>query len=182
MEFKNLIKRAFLPKKKLKKFLPTHEKIKEQKLLKIFGNFLHKREIWSLSRKKVLGGVFIGIFVACLPMPLQMVLASLLAIIFNVNLPISFALIFITNPLTMPPLFFFEYQIGKWILQPENPVEFNFDSMYDNFDDIALCLYLGSIILGLILAFVSRFIVNFLWIRTVRKDRKTSQNRYISEE
>lgn len=162
-----------MPRKRLKKILPSHEKIIEQKLLKIFGRFLHKREIWSLSRKKVLGGVFIGIFVACLPMPLQMVLASLLAIIFNMNLPISFTLIFISNPLTMPPLFYFEYQIGKLIIKPENPIEFNFDSMYDNFGDIAISLWSGAIIVGLFSAVICYILVNFFWIYSVKKDRSS---------
>jgi len=161
-----------LPRKKLKKILPSHQKIKEQKFLKIFGKFLHKKEIWSLSRKKVVLGVFIGIFVACLPMPLQMVLASLLAIIFNANLPISFILIFISNPITMPPLFYLEYQIGKQIIKPENPIEFNFDSMYDNFADIALCLWTGAIVLGVFTSVITGILINFLWIYTVRKNRR----------
>jgi len=164
-----------LPRKKLKKFLPTHEKIKEQKILKIFGSFLNKSEIWSLSRKKVVFGVFIGIFVACLPMPLQMVLASFLAIFFNANLPISFILIFISNPLTMPPLFYFEYQIGKLIIQPENPIEFDFDSMYDNFGNIALSLWSGALVVGIFSAVTCTILVNFFWIYTVKKDRKNSQ-------
>ncbi len=163
-----------MPKKKLKKILPTHEKIKEQKFLKVFGNFIHKREIWSLSRKRVVVGVLIGIFVAALPMPLQMVLASLLAIIFNANLPISFALIFISNPITMPPIFYFEYQIGKLITKPENPIEFEFESMYDNFADIAITLWTGAIIVGVFSSIVCAIIVNFLWIYTVRKNRKNS--------
>ncbi|XOB61110.1 DUF2062 domain-containing protein [Campylobacterota bacterium DY0563] len=161
-----------MPRKRLQKILPTHEKIKEQKLLKIFGNFLNKREIWSLNRKKVIGGVFIGIFVACLPMPLQMVLASILAIFFNMNLPISFALIFISNPLTMPALFYFEYQIGKLLIKPENPIEFNFHSMYDNFEEIALCLWSGAIVVGLFSAVVCYVLVNFFWIYSVKKDRR----------
>ena len=41
--------------------------------------------IWSLSRKKILGGVFIGMLVAFIPMPFQMVLVACLAILFNVN-------------------------------------------------------------------------------------------------
>lgn len=164
-----------MPKKKLKKVLPSHEKIKKQKFLKIFGSFLHKREIWSLSRKKVVAGVFIGIFVACLPMPLQMVLASFLAILFNANLPISFALIFISNPLTMPPLFYVEYQIGKLIINPKNPIEFNFDSMYDNFNQIALSLWSGAIIVAIFSSVVCALLVNFFWIYSVRKNRKMSQ-------
>ena len=161
-----------MPRKKLKKILPTHEKIKEQKFLKIFGKFLYKREIWSLSRKRVVLGVLIGIFVACLPMPLQMVLACFLAIVLNANLPISFILIFISNPLTMPPIFYFEYIIGNLFLKPKNIVEFNFDSMYDNFDQIALSLWTGAIIIGIFSSVICAILVNFFWIYTVKKDRK----------
>lgn len=164
-----------MPRKKLKKILPSHQKIQEQKFLKIFGRFLQKREIWSLSRKKVVLGVLIGIFVACLPMPLQMVLASLLAIFLNANLPISFALIFISNPLTMPPLFYFEYQIGKLIVQPKNPIKFEFDSMYDNFSDIALSLWTGALVVGVFTSVVCAILVNFLWIYTVRKNRRNGK-------
>ncbi len=161
-----------LPRKRLKKILPTHQKIQEQKFLKIFGNLLYKKGLWSLSRRKVILGVFIGIFVACLPMPFQMVLATLLAIVFNANLPISFLLIFISNPLTMPPLFYFEYQLGKLIFQPSSAIEFSFDSMYENFDQIALCLWTGAFALGVFSAFISMYSVNILWIRSVRKSRK----------
>ena len=161
-----------MPRKRLKKVLPTHEKITKQKFLKIFGEFIHKRELWSLSRRKVVGGVLIGVFVACLPMPLQMVLATFLAIYFNVNLPISFTLIFISNPFTMPPLFYFEYKLGNLILGNTNPIDFNFDSMYDNFDQIALSLWTGAIVLGVFSSIVCALIVNYFWIISVRKNRR----------
>lgn len=161
-----------MPRKKLQKILPTHEKIKEQKFLKIFGNFLNKKEIWSLSRKKVVVGVLIGVFVACLPMPFQMIPACLLAIILNANLPISFLLIFISNPITMPPLFYLEYELGNLILKPETIIEFNFDSMYDNFDQIALSLWTGAIVLGIFASVICAITVNFLWIYSVRNQRK----------
>lgn len=161
-----------MPRKKLKKILPSHNKIKEQKALKIFGNFLHKREIWSLSRKKVVAGVFIGVFVSFIPMPLQMVLSSLLAILFNANLPISFALIFISNPLTMPFLYYIAYEVGLVILNKPHVVEFNINSMYDNFELIAAALYTGSFLIGIICSLLAAFIVNSFWIYSVRKNRK----------
>ena len=170
------IQRTFVPKKKLKKILPTHDKIKEQKVLKIFGAFLNKREIWSLSRKKVLAGIFIGMFVCFIPMPLQMILVSLLAIIFNANLPISFALIFISNPLTMPFMYYVAYEFGNTLLNRSHTIEFNFNSMKENFDAIALSLYTGSLVLGLVFALASVIIVNFLWVSTVRKNRQTNLN------
>lgn len=164
-----------MPKTRLRKILPTHEKIKSQKFLKIFGKLLDKKDLWSLSRKKVLGAVFIGIFVACLPMPLQMVLATFLAIIFSVNLPLSFALIFISNPFTMPPLFYFEYHIGKLLIKPSNPIEFDFESMYDNFGEIALSLWSGAIVVGIFSSVVCVVVVNFLWIYSVRKKRRNAR-------
>lgn len=164
-----------MPRKKLKKVLPTHDKIKEQKILKIFGKFLNNKKIWSLSRKRVVLGVLIGIFVAALPMPMQMILATSLAIILNANLPISFALIFVSNPITMPPIFYFEYKLGNLILKPENPIQFNFDSMYENFDQIAISLWSGAVVLGVFASVVSAIFVNFLWIRSVRKNRRRSQ-------
>lgn len=164
-----------MPRRQLKKFLPTHEKIKKQKYLKIFGNFLNKREIWSLNRKKVVVGVLIGIFVSFLPMPFQMVLSAFLAIIFSANLAISVVLVFISNPITMPPLFYLEYELGNLILKPEVIIEFNFDSMYDNFDQIAISLWTGALVLGVFSSVICAIVVNFLWIYTVRKNRKKSK-------
>lgn len=161
-----------MPRAKLKKILPTHEKIQKQKILKIFGKLLHKREIWSLSRKKILGGVFIGVFVAFIPMPLQMLLVTFLAIIFNVNLPITILLVWISNPLTMPFIYYIEYELGNLLLNVKNPIEFSFETMNENISEIALSLYLGTAVISILFAFLSVFILNILWIKEVKKKRK----------
>lgn len=167
-----------MPRKRLKKVFPTHEKIKKQKFLKVFGKFLHKKEIWSLSRRKIVKGVLIGIFIACLPMPFQMVLVCLFAIILNANLPISFILIFISNPITIPVIFYFEYTIGNLFLNLKNIIEFNFDSMYDNFEQIALSIWTGAIIVGIFSSIICGIVINFLWIYIVKKNRNNSLEVY----
>lgn len=161
-----------MPRAKLRKVLPTHEKIKDQKILKIFGKLLYKQKIWSLSRKRILGGVFIGIFVAFIPMPLQMLLVALLAIIFNVNLPITILLVWLSNPLTMPFIYYFEYELGNWLLNIKDPIEFSFETMNENISEIALSLYVGTFVISTISAFLAVFILNLLWIKEVRKKRK----------
>ena len=161
-----------MPRKILKKILPDYNKIKEQKYLKIFGAALYKREIWSLRRKYILRAVFLGIFVACLPMPLQMILLAFLAIVFNANFPIAFILLWINNPLTIPFIFYAEYKIGAFLLNAKDNIEFNFDSMYENLGDIAVYLYTGSLVLGLVLAVICTILTNILWIWYIRKQRK----------
>ena len=161
-----------MPRARLRKLLPTHEKIKDQKILKIFGKLLHKREIWSSSRRKILGGVFIGVFVAFIPMPFQMPVVALLAIIFNVNLPVTILLVWISNPLTMPFIYYFEYELGNFVLNVEDPIKFSFETMNENINEIALSLYVGTAITSTVLAFLSVFILNLLWIKDVRNKRK----------
>ena len=161
-----------MPRAKLRKVLPTHEKIKELKILKVFGTLLHKREIWSLSRKKILGGVFIGVFVAFIPMPFQMLLVAFLAILFKVNFPITLPLVWLSNPLTMPFIYYFEYELGNIILSIKDPIEFSFETMNENISDIALSLYVGTAVVSTVSAFASVFILNILWIKTVRDKRK----------
>lgn len=161
-----------MPRKKLKKFLPTHEKIKDQKILKIFGKLIYKREIWSLSRKKILGGVFIGMFVAFIPMPMQMVLVAFLAILLNVNLPVGIVLVWITNPVTMPFIYYVEYELGNFILNIKNPTEFSFEKMDENISEIALSLYTGTLMLSVVFSVLSVLLLNWFWIYSVRKERK----------
>ena len=161
-----------MPTKTLKKILPNHQKIKDNKMLKIFGSLLQKKEIWSLSRKKVLAGVFIGMFIAFIPMPFQMLLVTLLAIILNVNLPIPLVLIWISNPITMPFIYYFEYELGNILLNNQNAIEFSLDTMHENLSQIASSLYVGAFVVCCFVSILSVVVLNFLWINKVKKQRK----------
>jgi uncharacterized protein (DUF2062 family) len=162
-----------MPRAKLRKVLPTHEKIKSFKILKVFGKLLDKKDIWSLSRKKILGGVFIGMFVALIPMPFQMVLVAALSIIFNVNFPITIVLVWLSNPLTMPFIYYFEYEVGNILLNVQDPIKFSFETMNENLNEIALSLYVGTAMVSTVSAFSSVFILNLLWIKEVKNKRNS---------
>ena len=52
------------------------------------------------------------------------------------NVPISIALIWISNPFTMPPMFYATYKVGTWILNEPNRVstiELSFEWLYQQF-------------------------------------------------
>ncbi len=114
-----------MPKKLFKRFFPDHHKVREHQSLRFFGTLLHDPNLWHLNRRSVAGAFAIGLFIAFMPVPFQMVIAAALAIGFRVNLPIAVALVWTTNPITIPPIFVFAYKLGQWVLDTP-PVDIDF--------------------------------------------------------
>ncbi len=94
-----------MPRKIIKKFLPRHDVIRKQKALAVFGNLLYDPNLWCLNRRSASGAFAVGLFMAFVPLPSQMIMAAGLAILLGVNLPLSVALVWISNPITMPLIF-----------------------------------------------------------------------------
>ncbi len=105
-----------MPRNFLKKFF-ANNKIRDEKSFSIFGEFIHDQNLWHMRRRSVAGACAIGLFCAFIPLPFQMLIAAGFAIIFRCNLPISVALVWITNPITMPPLFFLAYKVGTFLTE-----------------------------------------------------------------
>ena len=103
-----------MPRKFFRKYLPTHESIKQNRYLARFGTLLHHPNLWHLNRHSVAGGVAAGLFAGLVPgsNPVQFAVAALLAIAFRVNLPVAVILTLYTNPLTIVPLYAIAYEIG----------------------------------------------------------------------
>ncbi len=95
-----------MPRKFIRQFMPNPDVIKRQKALKIFGNVLYNPNLWCLNRRSAAGAFAVGLFMAFVPLPSQMIMSAGVAIMCGVNLPISVALVWISNPITMPFLFY----------------------------------------------------------------------------
>ena len=84
--------------------------------LERFGNLLERRELWHVSRISISRATAIGLFCSMIPLPGQMFVAVFLAIRLGANVPLSFMLIFITNPITMPVIYLGAYLLGCALL------------------------------------------------------------------
>ena len=161
-----------MPKKFIKRFSPKPETLKAHPHLKHFGEALHNPNLWHLNRRSAAGAVAVGLFCAWMPIPFQMLLAAIIAMIFTVNLPLSVALVWISNPLTMPPLFYGAYRLGAFLLQDE-VVEFNFQLSFtwleEILETIAPALLLGCFILGITCSFLGYILFSAFWRFTVAK-------------
>ncbi|MEM7220507.1 MAG: DUF2062 domain-containing protein [Pseudomonadota bacterium] len=127
---------------------------------------LNKPDLWHLHRRSVSGAFFVGLFCAFLPIPFQMLVAAVLAIGTRVNLPISIALVWITNPLTIPPMFYFAYRLGAWLLGVTEAVpgiELSWDWLSTQFSVIAYPLLVGSLVCGWVSGLTGFALVRVLW-------------------
>ena len=154
------------------------KQITDHKSLKVFGNALYRPQLWRLTRRSVSRAFFVGLFSAFVPMPCQMVLAAGLAMITRANLPLAVALVWITNPLTMPMLFYIAYLIGKKILQAPDH-EFSFELSWqwwlEQLDYTVKPFLFGSLFMGIVLGIICSVLVRLIWryytIRTRKKRR-----------
>lgn len=155
-----------MPKKFIRKYLPDPHKIRENKSLKMFGTLLHEPNLWHLNRKSVSIAFAVGLFFMWVPVPFQMALAAGTAIIVHSNLPISVALVWISNPITMPPMFYFAYKFGAWMLNTPAS-EFTFEPTTEWLMNEMLAIWqpflTGCFTLSVISAFVGFAGMRLLW-------------------
>ena len=151
--------------------------------MRVFGRYLLDQNLWHLNRRSVSGAFAIGLFWAMIPMPLQMVAAAATAILVRVNLPVSVALVWLTNPFTIPPIFYFNYMIGTWLLphqQPLRDVEISLEWFTHSMGEIWQPLYLGSIVVGVVLAAAGYIAIRIYWrwhIISQHKKRQQVRNK-----
>lgn len=104
-----------MPRKIFRKYLPSHQRVRENRHIARFGGFLQHPNLWHLNRHSVAGGVAVGMFSGLVPGPFQMLPAALLAVALRVNLPVALATTLYTNPFTIGPLYVLAYLIGRFI-------------------------------------------------------------------
>lgn len=155
-----------MPRKFFKRIMPDHHKVRHHKYLQIFGTLLHDPNLWHLNRRSVAGAFAVGLFMAFVPVPFQMVLAAAAAIPFRVNLPLSVGLVWITNPLTMPPMFYGTYKLGAWLLD-WHAKEFSFELSFEWLGNELVAIWqpflLGCLVAATLSSVIGYFTVRFLW-------------------
>lgn len=169
-----------MPRRIFKRYMPAPEKLRQNKSLSWLGEHLHNPNLWHLSRRSAARAFAIGIFCAFLPIPGQMIVAAFLALWLGGNLAVSVGLVWLTNPITMPPIFFSTYKLGSWILGSQ-PVEVHWSiaGIEAQITAIWWPMLFGSILCGIVFAGISYTVINRLWIWHVQSNRKRALKRRI---
>ena len=145
-----------------------------------FDPFIQKynipKEYLFINRKMVTRAVLIGIAIGLIPMPFQMLLVVGMIFFVKFNVPIALLMVWLSNPLTMPFMYYVEYVTGVYLLGMDGlVVELSLEWFETNFARIFIPLYVGTLFYMLTLAPLVYALVNWLWIRSVRKERSLTQ-------
>lgn len=158
----------------LRKYLPDHDAIRAHRWLAPFENTLLHPRLWHLNRHSAAGAVAAGMFCGLIPGPFQMLGAALCAVIFRVNLPLALLTTFYSNPLTIVPLYFAAYGLGRLAISGEGefvaPPEWSAEglavsvrALIDWMASLGKPFGLGLVLLASLLALLGYAVVRLLW-------------------
>ena len=99
-----------MPRKTIRRFLPDIKGILDRPSLRWISNLPQDPNLLHLNRHSVSLAVFIGIFCAFIPIPIQTLLVIGMCFWWGANLPISMMIIWLSNPITIPPMFYLTYK------------------------------------------------------------------------
>jgi uncharacterized protein (DUF2062 family) len=164
-----------MPRRYFRKFLPSHESIRQNRHIARFGTLLHHPNLWHLNRHSVAGGIAIGLFAGLVPGPFQMLTAAILAVPLRVNLPVALVTTLYTNPLTIGPLYVIAYWIGTLFVpgestqlsRPPGLEWLNFGvwlrALFEWTLSLGKPLAVGLVVLAVVLAIAGYVVVQLAW-------------------
>lgn len=141
--------------------------LRRRHLFRLWGHKLFADVLWKIDKNAIAGGLSLGLFVAFMPaIGFQMILATIGALYFKVNLPIALAACWVTNPLTAFPIYTAAWRLGKYILEDFTPVReifdlYNLDGRGVRFVLQGIYVWTGSLVFSLVSAIGAN-----IWVRT----------------
>ena len=131
-----------------------------------FRHLLHDTRLWGIRRRWVVPAFALGLFISFLPFPGHTLTAALCALALRVNIPVAAVTTWVSNPVTMGPMYYFAYRVGVNLLNaPAKPFAFelSLDWVTHTFVNIWQPMLLGSLLMGSIAALVGYAVLDLLW-------------------
>ena len=151
---------------------------KQSKIDKFIQKYNIPREYLSINRKAITKGLAIGIFWGFIPMPFQMLAVLAMTPFLKFNVPIAISMVWLSNPITMPFMYYMEYRAGAFILgKPHLHVELTVQWFQNNLGNIFIPLYTGTMLYAIIVSVAVYYGVNWLWIHSVKKEKRHAKRK-----
>jgi len=169
-----------------RRLLPTPEFLSRTRGLGWLGGYLRERPwLWVAHRRRVALGAAVGLAVGVIPLPTQMVLAALAAIAVRANVAAAIAATWLTNPLTLVPIWGLAIFLGRQVLGIHGPIsaprELALDwsepgswwpAVAQWFAELGTPLLVGLPLAGVVLGAALYLIIYFAWWAVILRERK----------
>jgi len=168
-----------MPRRFFRKFAFKRHQLVENRLVEPFQHFLHDQKLWGIRRKTVVPAVAWGVFVAFLPIPGHVLVSVLGSLLIRCNIPVAAVSTFISNPLTIGPMFYFSYRAGASLLGIEPgpfAIELSLAWLGSTFMSIWQPLILGSVLVGTISAVIAYVFLDVLWRFSIGNYKSRKRN------
>ncbi len=104
--------------------IPTREELLGNRMLRPFATHLSSPLVWRFNRRGVARGTALGLFSAFAVPVAQTPFAALFAVAARANLPVAALATFVTNPLTVPFIYYLAYLVGRALLRLQSETIF----------------------------------------------------------
>ncbi|HEX9181870.1 MAG TPA: DUF2062 domain-containing protein [Burkholderiales bacterium] len=102
--------------RQLRALLPSADRLASVRGLRWLKPLAAKRELWRLDRRRVALGLSVGAFFGVMVPVAQILVATAVAFALRANLPAAALGTFVSNPLTIAPLYAAAYAAGAAVL------------------------------------------------------------------
>jgi uncharacterized protein (DUF2062 family) len=138
----------------------------------------------TINRRMVTRGVAIGLFWGFIPMPMQMMAVMATTPFIRFNVPLAITMVWLSNPFTMPPMYYMEYLTGNFILGQEGiqDIELTMEWFKNNIGDIFIPLYVGTAFYSIVVTGIIYLILNKLWIVSVKSEKHLKKKNRLAKK
>ncbi len=171
---------------RLRTYIPTREKILQNRWLAYLHPFLAHPRLWHWSRRGVALGVALGVFFGLLIPIAQIPISAAAAILLRANIPAAAASTLVTNPITFGPVYYAAYHLGnRFYDQPDGAEQPKIPGQnepgtgsWEQVRKHGLPLITGLAILASILGLASYAIISLVWYWRVKTKRRRGIKNY----
>jgi uncharacterized protein (DUF2062 family) len=106
-----------MPRKLLKRIVPAPQSLQERWFLRPFGARISDPPLWTLHRRGVTAAFGAGLAICFIPLPVHLLTACTVAVIWRLNIPVICGTTFFLNPFTAGPVYYLAYRVGVALLR-----------------------------------------------------------------
>jgi hypothetical protein len=155
-----------MPRRIFKPLSRQRHRWKNRWFTRPFRLLLEHPVYWTLNRRNVARAFAMGLAISFIPIPVHIVLATLLALLFRLNMPAAILGTFLANPLTMVPMYVAAYWVGCNLLGiPGHNIAFemSWEWLTTGLLPIWKPFLLGCLVLGVTAAVCGYIVLASVW-------------------